>query len=443
MISLPMQKLPSLLILDPSSIQSASNREIKFRVQKFLTNSPPTSDQSESPSSKNKIPNHIHLNDNSSLRNLKESNENRLEHVNNENHNDGNNSTFLPETHSNSSSIESSCNVDQNGDDSNSGCDNNIQNIEKCEMMSNENKGEAFKGPNDDLKDLETKDTKKSNDNFSQAIHKFILEAEDKPEKEFNVNSVCKAYDFQRRRFYDVINVLEAIGLCSKLNSETVKWNGISNVPKTLESIQKELKVNSPTATLEEIFQNNHCIGISNLTISFILCYLVMRVPMLDIKHVAMFLSRSNKRYKTTLCKLYQITHILEAAGIITRSLVPCVMILDPRFLVFVEINENNIQNNTINCQKNAGVDQNNGEKVKDPLSIAYLLNDHSTDSQINNETTTTVVQNQPSMMASKYSPNFNPMIVVEMRKTEFFTGYKRMECRPYHYRTKLPNIFI
>ena len=191
-------------------------------------------------------------------------------------------------------------------------------------------------------------------------------------------------------------NVFESIGCCGKINSENIKWFGLSRIPETLESIQLSLRVNNPAATLDDIFQTQKNISISNLTVSFLLCYLVMRISAVDIKHVAMFLSRSNQRYKTTLCKLYQVTHILEAAGIIQRSMMPCVMVLDPKYLVFVKMGE---------------------AQVPDPTSISYFLNDHKSNNEL--------------------------IYAIEKRRVEFFSGYKRIECRPYHYRTKIPHLLV
>lgn len=239
-------------------------------------------------------------------------------------------------------------------------------------------------------------DIKKSSDQFKISISKFVQDLESSQTNEINIEKTCIKYGFQKRRFYDVLNVLESVGCCAKINTDVVIWYGLSNIPSTFETLQYTYKVNLPSSTLEDIFTNQQSIGISNLTVMLILCYLVMRVYSLDIKHVAMFLSRSNNRYKTTLCKLYQVTHILESAGIISRSLVPCVFILNKNYVRFVDIG-----------------------KVKDeenPLSLANLLNDHS---------------------------SVGPALAIEQRRVEFFMGYKKVVSRPYHYRTKIPYLFV
>lgn len=239
-------------------------------------------------------------------------------------------------------------------------------------------------------------DAKKSSELFKTSILKFVFDCEKCNSQEINIDKACFKYGFQKRRFYDVLNVLESVGCCTKINPEIVVWHGRENIPETLETLQYTYKVNLPSSSLEDIFKNQQSIGISNLTIMLVLCFLVMRVYTLDIKQVAMFLSRSNNRYKTTLCKLYQITHILESAGIISRSLVPCVFILNKNYVRFVDIG-----------------------KVKDdenPLSLTNLLNDHS---------------------------SVGPELAIEQRRVEFFMGYKKIASRPYHYRTKIPYVVV
>lgn len=237
-------------------------------------------------------------------------------------------------------------------------------------------------------------DIKKSSDQFKISISKFVQDLESSQTNEINIEKTCIKYGFQKRRFYDVLNVLESVGCCTKLNTDVVLWHGLSNIPYSLEILQHTHKVNLVSSTLEDIFTDQQNIKISNLTEMLMLCFLVMRVYTLDIKHVAIFLSRYNNRYKTTLCKLYQVTHILESAGIISKTFVPCVFTLNKGFVRFVDIKIQDEEN---------------------PLSLVNLLNDHSSTGSL----------------------------VIEERKIHFFLGYKKIESRPYHYRTKIPYLIV
>ena len=140
------------------------------------------------------------------------------------------------------------------------------------------------------------------------------------PGTSMKITKICDDFRFQRRRFYDVVNVLETVGFCAKTNIDEIKWLGADNVIPTLKRLQTKFGINCPARKMEDIFVEERCISISNLTTVFMMMFFAMRQNGLDIKTMALYLSRHNGRFKTTQCKLYQISHILEAAGIITRG---------------------------------------------------------------------------------------------------------------------------
>ena len=205
------------------------------------------------------------------------------------------------------------------------------------------------------------KERKKYSDQFRNSIYSFIHDIEVFDPTIVNVVSTCERYKFQKRRFYDVVNVLESIGCCHKLKSDSIQWLGLSNVPLYLRSLQRKYNVHIIGTKVEDIFKTDISIVISQLTQLFILCFLVFHIQTLNIKHVAHFLARHNHRYKTTLCKLYQIAHILEAAEILKHTSKPCILFLETKYYAIFDGNENSTKNNDPN-----------------PYSIENLLNDHN-----------------------------------------------------------------
>jgi hypothetical protein len=94
-------------------------------------------------------------------------------------------------------------------------------------------------------------------------------------------------------------------------------------ITPTLTRLQQSAHADSADATLNEIVGRQTDVSIAALTSAFILCFLGLQKRTLDIKHISRYLSRQSGRDKSTLCKIYQIAHILEAAGVIERSVVP------------------------------------------------------------------------------------------------------------------------
>ena len=136
----------------------------------------------------------------------------------------------------------------------------------------------------------------------------------------------------KRRRLYDVINVFESIGACQKSGLDSVKWLGLENMKETFRVMRKQRGIDNPAIPLEELFPAPYCVGISNLTASLLLLFAALKTNRLDLRYVSQFFSHGTARYKTTLCKLYQICYILGAIGVTRRTLQVCEVVLNDEF---------------------------------------------------------------------------------------------------------------
>ena len=158
---------------------------------------------------------------------------------------------------------------------------------------------------------------------FQQSISNFIDYVKDNKEENHRILNICNQFNFQRRRFYDVLNILEALGTCHKMNTDTFSWLGMDKILPTIREKIQEKGILNPGVTLNSIFPMEEKIFISKLTINFLLCFVALREQCLSLQSVAQFLSRNNNRFKTTLCKLYQIVYILVLIGVIEKRTVP------------------------------------------------------------------------------------------------------------------------
>jgi hypothetical protein len=158
---------------------------------------------------------------------------------------------------------------------------------------------------------------------FRSSIKAFIKVAEAKTPTEFAIGTLLTEFGFQKRRMYDIVSVGTAIGCCQKASVDSIFWMGLSKTPGTFLKIQLDAGADVPTASLDQIIRSENNVSISRLTVCFVLCFLALNESTLEIKHISRYLSRRTNRHKSILCTLYQIAHILEAAGVIHRSLVP------------------------------------------------------------------------------------------------------------------------
>ena len=61
----------------------------------------------------------------------------------------------------------------------------------------------------------------------------------DQQEKEFTLEQVSSILDIDKRKIYDLVNVLHTIHLIVKMTKGVYKWNNLSNCHETLNMIPK------------------------------------------------------------------------------------------------------------------------------------------------------------------------------------------------------------
>lgn len=61
---------------------------------------------------------------------------------------------------------------------------------------------------------------------LGELTKKFIQLIQSSASKEVDLNEAAKALDVQKRRIYDITNVLEGIGLIEKTIKNKIRWKG-------------------------------------------------------------------------------------------------------------------------------------------------------------------------------------------------------------------------
>jgi hypothetical protein len=176
------------------------------------------------------------------------------------------------------------------------------------------------------------------NESFRSAIQEFVVYAESNAPAEYSISLMLAKFHVQKRRMYDVTSVFAVIGCCEKTSVDSVRWVGLSKIPFALRKLQRDARAESGDATLDAIIGSCEKVSIVSLTKRFVLCFLALRLAAMDIRQISRYLARKTGRRKSTLCKLYQIAHILEAAAVVIRSDVPGLITIADRFFVPVDI---------------------------------------------------------------------------------------------------------
>jgi hypothetical protein len=191
------------------------------------------------------------------------------------------------------------------------------------------------------------------NTKFRNAIHAIVNDLEKDPPGNYSLVHLHRRHQIKRRRLYDVINVFTAVGCATRLGSDEIIWHGRSRIFSELSRAKEAAQIDS-SLSLSDIFPSDSCVSLSSLTVSFVLLYAALRVEVLDLRKVSAFFSRHVGRYKTTLCKLYQIALILGAVNVMERHCNVCEIRLVAPFTQLL-----------------------NDTRDANPLSIPNLLNRH------------------------------------------------------------------
>jgi hypothetical protein len=163
---------------------------------------------------------------------------------------------------------------------------------------------------------------------LKQQIRFLIDELDSRLCEPIAINPLSARFGIKTRRLYDFINILSAIGCCRKSGLGHLIWLGRQQIPARVSELGKAREIENPNLTLAELFPISDCVGMANLTQRFMLMFHAVQTNHLDLRFVGNLFSRKTTRYKSTLCKLYQITFVLCAAGICDRTSQVCQVVL-------------------------------------------------------------------------------------------------------------------
>jgi hypothetical protein len=151
-----------------------------------------------------------------------------------------------------------------------------------------------------------------------------------------SIPQLHKTHQIKRRRLYDVINIFTAIGCATRVGVDELVWNGRDKIPERLLEHKRSLGIDNQELKLAELFPPENSVGFGSLTTAFLMLFPALGSEVIDLREASAFFSRDTSKYKTTLCKLYQITMILGALGVVGHTKNVCeISILPPLAAIF------------------------------------------------------------------------------------------------------------
>jgi hypothetical protein len=187
---------------------------------------------------------------------------------------------------------------------------------------------------------------------FSATVRAIIAELGQIPNQPQAIAILHRRHQINRRRLYDVINIFTTIGCATRTDSDHITWHGVHGVLEWLIAEKRARGIANPQLSLLQLFPQENSVGLASLASSLLLIFPAIRQEILNLRDVSGFFARDTQRYKTTLCKLYQITLILGALEVTERAENPCEVRIRAPFAKVIDVD----------------ADEN-------PLAIEWLLN--------------------------------------------------------------------
>jgi hypothetical protein len=169
------------------------------------------------------------------------------------------------------------------------------------------------------------------NTKFRDAVSSVVNELDEHIGESYSILRLHTRHQLKARRLYDVMNVFSAIGCARRLNGEEIVWVGRDEIIAKLQQEKKALCVSNADVGMSRLFPPEHSVGLTSLTIAFLMLFPALGTREIDLREASSFFARTTKKYKTVLCKLYQIAVILGAIGLTNKTQNMCeIRILPP-----------------------------------------------------------------------------------------------------------------
>jgi hypothetical protein len=166
---------------------------------------------------------------------------------------------------------------------------------------------------------------------FDVLVQDLVAALQSCPQRTQTMIDLHHRFQIKRRRLYDVTNILIVLGAAGGSNSEEITWFGEDRILPNLLKQKQMMNIMNLEIPLSVLFPQDNCVSFTTLTMSVLMMFPAIGTERLNLKEVSAFFSWNTQRYKTTICKLYQITLILSALRILQKTENPCeVKIIPP-----------------------------------------------------------------------------------------------------------------
>lgn len=156
--------------------------------------------------------------------------------------------------------------------------------------------------------------------NFANVVKKILARCRMNHGEYMKVSVIAEVENCEKRRIYDLFNVMCSLGLCAKSANKSYSWLGEANMMKTIQQEYERMETLSVSQDMWSIFKLPDSPPIGQLTIMTILAFIFFGKDEMNLKQVCLSMAQKRSRVSGMLRRLYLSAFFLEHLGIITHS---------------------------------------------------------------------------------------------------------------------------
>ena len=174
---------------------------------------------------------------------------------------------------------------------------------------------------------------------FGQSISSMIEQCSAMKKSVYDTDELSRAFGINKRRLFDVVGVLNALGCVQKIGTSKVVWQGLDKYHTKEREFAQNFGVFDSSVPLSKLIFTNEDSSISELTNQLLTLFFALNCRTLNIQDVTKFICTDPANVKKLLSKMYQITHILNSIGFITRTSAYSEIQLNDKYFITMEPN--------------------------------------------------------------------------------------------------------
>ncbi|OHS95543.1 hypothetical protein TRFO_10429 [Tritrichomonas foetus] len=163
---------------------------------------------------------------------------------------------------------------------------------------------------------------------FIHFIHNLISQQERNPSKKIEINTIYSHSGVEKRRLYDLMNVLTACGITTK-DVHLYKWNGMANFQNCLARIKCDIEHNYSKKSTEKdsmflplrLFSLPKSATLGTLTTTLFSIFMFFMKDTLKVRDVSLIIAGPTTKSTHLIKRLYLVTFMLEKIGILKHEI--------------------------------------------------------------------------------------------------------------------------